>query len=150
MKYMKIYNRILAGLMAAAMVFLSVDAGCLNALAAELQNQSDEQKIEIELPTGYIKMDGIAIDIVDYDGEIYDYRELENVSVYSEVYINEWNKYSTNYFYNQLSDEWKAVWRATDILCMNFLTQDVDATPFSLGVAFKRADNLSFNRFFAV
>lgn len=133
MKYMKIYNRILAGLMAAAMVFLSVDAGCLNALAAELQNQSDEQKIEIELPTGYIKMDGIAIDIVDYDGEIYDYRELENVSVYSEVYINEWNKYSTNYFYNQLSDEWKAVWRATDILCMNFLTQDVDATPFSLG-----------------
>lgn len=133
MKIMKKCKRIFAGLMAATMVFLSVDGGCITALATEIQKQSNEHAINIKSPTGYHKMESIAIDINDYTGEIYDYRELANVNYFSEIYESEWNKYSTNYFYNQLNDEWKEVWRATDALCLSFLTQNVDAEAFALG-----------------
>ncbi len=133
MKFMKNWKRILAGFMAATMVLLSVDGSCITALAAEIQKQSNEQGIDVGLPTGYLEMQSVAIDIDDYTGEIYDYHELANVGYFSEIYDSEWNKYSTNYFYNQLSEEWKAVWRTTDAVCLRFLTQDIDAEPFALG-----------------
>lgn len=129
MKLMKNWKRIIAGFMAAAMVFLSIDSGCITALAAEIQERNNEQEITVDLPTGYVPINSIAIDIEDYTGEIYDYQELANLQPYSAVYYDEWDKYSTNYFYNQLSDEWKEVWKATDELCRRYMTSDVNAEP---------------------
>lgn len=132
MKFMKNWKRIIAGFMAAAMVFLSIDRGCITALAAEIQEQNDNQVMIEAMPTGYIPLEGVSIDIDDFSGEIYDYQELANRQAYSAVYNNEWDKYSTNYFYNQLNDEWRQVWDGLDALCLNYLTSDVDAQTVSI------------------
>lgn len=55
MKFMKNWKRIIAGFMAAAMVFLSVDGGCITALAAEIQEWNDEQENTVG-KTGYIDL----------------------------------------------------------------------------------------------
>lgn len=45
----------------------------------------------------------------------------------SAVYDHEWDKYSSNYFYNQLSDEKKLIWIALDSVCLELLegTEDL-------------------------
>lgn len=40
----------------------------------------------------------------------------------SSVYANEWDRYSTNYFYNLLSDEERAFWDEMDGICLEYLT----------------------------
>ena len=117
-------KRLIAGIMACLMVLLSVDSGCITALAAQIQELTAAET----MPTGYASLESIAIDMDDFTGEVYDYQTIADMQTYSAIYNNEWDKYSTNYFYNQLDDEWKAVWEATDALCLSYLTSDVDAT----------------------
>lgn len=54
MKQKKLVKRMIAFLMACMMVFLSVDAGCISALAAELQEKNQSQ--EIQALKGYIDL----------------------------------------------------------------------------------------------
>lgn len=48
-------------------------------------------------------------------------------SYLSQIYNNEWDKYSTHYFYNQLSQEEKKAWDQLYASCLEILTSPEDA-----------------------
>ena len=67
MKQKKLVKRMIAFLMACTMVFLSVDAGCISALAAELQVKNESQKtpvikgyIDLGHSAGRVDMENLA------------------------------------------------------------------------------------------
>lgn len=126
MKFSKNWKRIIAGFMAAAMVFLSIDGGCLTALAAEIQELNNEKYVE--RPTGYHSLEMIIVNENVFDGEVYHYEELAEVQAYSTEYNNEWDKFATYFYYNQMSDEWKKVWNALDLMCLEYLVDSKVAT----------------------
>lgn len=88
MKFMKNWKRIIAGIMAFTMVFLSVDAGCISALAAEIQEWNDEK--EIQGATGYIDIGHDAGRIEDYkiEGDLSLKTSTELPTSYSSVAEN--------------------------------------------------------------
>ena len=135
MKLTKNWKRILAGFMAGIMLFLSVDAGSMAAFAAEIQEQNNEKHTkEIEVPqlmTGLLPLELEEMQGEECAEEVYDYRELVELQTYSMVYNNEWDKYSTKYYYNQLNDEWKMVWDAMDALLLDMLLyESTDITKY--------------------
>ena len=121
----KNWKRIFAGIMAAIMVFLSVDAGCMTALAAEIQELNNRE--DLNRPTGYLALEQSFIDSSEIEGEIYSYEELAAIQIYSDEQESEWYKYSNYFYYNQLSEEWKMMWDALDLVCLEFLTSEIDA-----------------------
>jgi uncharacterized repeat protein (TIGR02543 family) len=48
--------------------------------------------------------------------------------VRSAIYVNDWDRYSTNYIYNQLPSAYREVWDQLDEVCMKYLTTEADAT----------------------
>lgn len=129
MKLSKNWKRIFAGMMAAIMVFLSVDAGCLTALAAEIQELNNGNNIE--RPTGYLALEQILVDENLLDGEIYSYEELAEIQTYTDSETSEWYKYSNYFYYNQLSEDWRKVWDALDLVCFNYLEGENDAYTYN-------------------
>ena len=93
MKLTKNWKRIFAGFMAGIMLFLSVDTGAMAAFAVEKEEN---------LLTGRVPVELISVDMDSIEGDIYDYKELAELQTFSLVYNNEWDKYSTNFYYNQL------------------------------------------------
>lgn len=93
--------------------------------------ESVENTQEAVLPTGLIEPEIMTIDVVEEE-QVYDATELmceEDLNA-SAIYANDWDKYSSNYFYNQLSAEEKQVWDALDALCLRYLTgtEDIRST----------------------
>ncbi len=126
MKATKIWNRIMAGIMTCFLLFLSVDAGCLTALAADIQ--TFRQKEILEFPTGLIPLEGRAIQSEDGIVVVSDEPKLSNGEDASSESNSQWDKYATKYYYNQLSPELKATWDELDALCTSYLTTQVNAT----------------------
>lgn len=125
MKLMKNWKRIIAGFMAFAMVFLSVDGGCISALASEIQEWDDEQEITESFPTGgLMQMKGMEVSL-DELNRANDSVE-HNVLLLNEEDGYDWEKFSTKYIYNQLSPEWKDIWDDMDELCLSYLNTNVD------------------------
>ena len=124
MKLSKNWKRIIAGFMAVAMVFLSIDTGAVTAFAME--NSKENEVLSIELPTGGVR--GVeCIEKIQVDpSEIVDYNDLIDGSTYSVRNNIFWNECSTYYYYNQLNSEWKKVWDALDIICFEYLTTEKD------------------------
>lgn len=111
MKLGKNWKRIIAGFMACSMLFLSVD------LSAMTINAKGSNKAEASFKMGYTDFQFVEIDKSDFEGEIYDYKEIASVQMYSEE-AYDWMKFSTDYVYNQLDDEWKLVWNALNTMCI--------------------------------
>jgi len=88
MKFSKNWKRIIAGFMAATMVLLSVDGGCLTALAAEIQGTNIEK--EMQGATGYIDIGHDAGRIEDYksEGDLSLKTSIELPTSYSSVVEN--------------------------------------------------------------
>ncbi len=53
--------------------------------------------------------------------EVYE-EEIENTGKGSAVYQHAWDSYSTNYYYNQLSDNAQAFWDQLNTMCLGYLT----------------------------
>ena len=119
MKLGKNWKRIFAGIMACIMLFLSVDVGMIPVFATEKEENSFTGRVPIEL---------ISVDMDSVESDVHDYKELAQLQTFSMVYKNEWDKYSTNFYYNQLSTTWKEIWDALDVVCLDFLVNDKDAT----------------------
>jgi hypothetical protein len=117
-------KRIIAMLLALILLFTSTG----EILASEIASlETDVLSVnEMELPTGLQEVEAIAIPVSELTGEILDYRELAEISTYSAVYAKEWDKYSTNYYYNQLPLEWKKLWDAMDTVCLSYLTSSAN------------------------
>lgn len=104
-----------------AVLFLTA-AGCLF-LAGIVQVQAEE------LPTGLKQAE--FYDMGEMDGqelpEIFD-SEKSSQKRGSSVYNNAWDSYSTNYYYNMLSDSQKSLWDALDTMCLSYLTGSADVS----------------------
>ena len=125
MKLSKNWKRIFAGMMAAIMVFLSVDAGCLTALAAEIQKIGNESTNNRIYPTGgLLSLKGVEGSASDLNAHEIFKPKYNNGENSEETY--DWSKHSTYLIYNQLSPEWQAIWDDMDALCLEYLTTDVD------------------------
>ena len=122
-------KRILAGVMTFALVFMSVDAGCVTALAADLENP-----LVIHHNTGRadVEMVSVSIDVLD-KVENSDYIKLDGTNYGSNYYDNEWEKYSTYYYYNQLPDDYKEVWDKLNKVCLSYLNTTVEADYIQFG-----------------
>lgn len=118
MKLTKNWKRIFAGFMAGIMLFLSVDAGSMAAFAVEKEEN---------LLTGRVPVELIPVDMDSIEGDVYDYKELAELQTFSLVYNNEWDKYSTNLYYNQLSTKMRTIWDALDAVCLEYLLNEKDA-----------------------
>ena len=123
MKLAKNWKRIFAGMMAAIMVFLSIDAGCMTALAAEIQTNGNTEEMSLNMPTGGL----LPLEVIEVSedevGEVLDYEVLASMKSYG-VEDNEWFQYSTRYYYNQLDDKWREVWDALDVLMLSILLEE--------------------------
>ncbi len=96
------------------------------------------------LPTGLAE--GIQIDVGEIStDEIYTEEtitELGYATYSSSAYNSDWDKYSTNYFYNQLDEEQQSVWDKWDEMCLEFLTGTDDAT-YESSYGYYRLDYVS-------
>lgn len=83
----------------------------------------------IERPTGLLPMEERTVEPEEISPEsIYDSSNSYESRIYrSAVYANKWDKYSTNYYYNQLSEAGKKVWDDMDAICREYLTTSCNA-----------------------
>ncbi|MBQ6845177.1 MAG: chitobiase/beta-hexosaminidase C-terminal domain-containing protein [Agathobacter sp.] len=110
-------KRIIAMFLALTLLFTS--AGEI--LAAELSTSKPDVTVRTNsenVLTGYVEGEGIGIPLNESDAATVASADL---SKFSQVYNHDWDKYSTNYYYNQLSKEEKALWDTLDKLCIYYL-----------------------------
>lgn len=99
--------------------------------------EEPEEASELKLPTGFQDLEVYELGIIDetqifenpvmlMDGEA----DLHS----SVIYNTEWDKYSTNYYYNQLNDYQCQLWDAMDSLCRAYLLDELDATENTYGM----------------
>lgn len=89
-------------------------------ISAKLTPQT-ERMIENALPAGGLEHMQCVEIISDEMPEVYERKEEANVRGAS-VYNSEWDKYSTNFYYNQLTPDEKALWDNLDAMCLEYLT----------------------------
>jgi uncharacterized repeat protein (TIGR02543 family) len=68
-------------------------------------------------------------DVVSEDGVFY----TNSMRVHSAAYGDEWDQYSTNYIYNQLSSQLRELWDQLDAVCLKYLTTDADVPTIPVG-----------------
>jgi len=93
-----------------------------------------EQQEQQELPTGLLETELIILSPEEVTTEPYeaDLNLLQMMQLSNEYY-GSWDKYSTNYFYNQLPEDKRQVWDAWEVMCMEYLCTTKDATSYSIG-----------------
>lgn len=117
-------KRKVAMLLAVMMLFTSGG----EILAAELADNNQKVTVRTNgktLPTGLMEPEVIAIPEEEMPEEVYDCEEIVSINRYSAIYNDDWDKYSTNYYYNQLSADEKTLWDAMDALCIYYLNNNV-------------------------
>ena len=84
-----------------------------------------------KMPTGLLPVE--AVGDIALDEETAEGEETEDISKSSAVYNNDWEKYGSYYFYNQLSTDEKAFWDALNKVCLKYMTTQADATKYNYG-----------------
>lgn len=84
-----------------------------------------------KMPTGLLPVE--AVGDIALDEETAEGEETEDISKSSAVYNNDWEKYGSYYFYNQLSTDEKAFWDALNTVCLKYMTTQADATKYNYG-----------------
>lgn len=96
---------------------------------------ADEVLTDTELPTGRLLFEEETeeADEEDYESS-YEYGiEEQSLLRQANASGDDWEKYGTYYFYNQLSDEEREYWDALDAICENYLTTETDAVTTKSG-----------------
>lgn len=92
----------------------------------ELEEETEVKETEWQLPAGGL----LPIEVQNIGGvqesDIYAPEEDSKIKR-SAIYHYEWDKYSSNYFYNQMSENARAFWDALDSMCLTYLTTNKDA-----------------------
>lgn len=107
---------------------------------------ADEVLTDTELPTGRLLFEEETeeADEEDYESS-YEYGiEEQSLLRQANASGDDWEKYGTYYFYNQLSDEEREYWDALDAICENYLTTETDAVTTKSGVYRMQAISGSF------
>ena len=91
----------------------------------ELEEETEIKEAELQLPTGgLLPMEVQNIGEVQ-ESDIYVLEEDSQLKR-SAIYNYEWDKYSSNYFYNQMSEDARAFWDSLDAVCLTYLTTNKD------------------------
>ena len=105
----------------------------IEALDVETE-EADKQGISIEevlknRAGGFVPAQGIALSEAEAGRfkEISPDREQDIPAYGSAVYHTEWDKYSSNYIYNNLNSDERKFWDALDYVCYQYLTSQDDA-----------------------
>ncbi len=85
------------------------------------ETESLELSEAAEFPTGG-KLPMEFIEVPESEIDASDIYEETDVMKQSAVYNTDWDKYSNNYFYNQMSTSAKTFWDALDTMCRGYLT----------------------------
>lgn len=96
---------------------------------------ADEVLTDMELPTGRLLFEEETEEAADEDYESIEESDIAEQSLLrtADIAADDWNKYGSNYFYDQLSDEEKAYWNALDVICEKYLTTETDAVTTKSG-----------------
>lgn len=111
-------KRIVAMFLAVVMLFTSGG----EVLAAQVAEGNPDVRISVDSDgrlTGYVEGEGIGITLEEGDAD--KLVTAESSTKYSTVYDHDWDKYSTNYYYNQLSEDEKELWDKLDEVCRYYL-----------------------------
>lgn len=87
----------------------------------ELEEETEIKETELKFPTGGLIQKEISSTFAVEDISLYENQSVEEWKG-SAIYNAEWDKYSNNYFYNQLSDTERKFWDALDAKCLEYLT----------------------------
>lgn len=102
-------------------------------LEKEAFDDTEEPEEEaVNLPTGLLPLEEGDVGIIQPENVFYGTEAIleSETSFYgSSIYNNEWDKYSTNYYYNQMDSEERTIWDALDLVCLKYIsgTQNADA-----------------------
>ena len=94
------------------------------AVSASQRNPEDAVSVKVERATGLLEPEIHTAGAVDAK-QIYEAPARSGIYG-SAVYSSEWDKYSSNYYYNQLSAAEKKVWDTMDAMCLSYLTGKAD------------------------
>lgn len=96
---------------------------------------ADEVLMDMELPTGRLVFEEETEEAADEDYESIEESDIAEQSLLrtADIAADDWNKYGSDYFYDQLSDEEKAYWNALDVICEKYLTTETDAVTTKSG-----------------
>lgn len=119
----KILSMLLIGVMTFGSMVQAIPAAQVGSLGGN-EGQADEFKMDTGFQ-GMVKLDA------DNFGE--EYQEGID-STGSEAYNSEWDVYSSNYYYNMLSDTEREFWDRLDAMCLGYLTGSTSFTVKATGV----------------
>lgn len=129
-------KRFFAIFLAAAVLFTSVPVNTVSAESLD-KKQTLAQTAEMnQCEEGVLKPKWIEItpeDWTDPKSEVSMY-SAKSSRVASQGYNNAfWDKYSTNYYYNLLSEDEQQLWEQLDAVCLDYLTRQEDIPCMSVG-----------------
>lgn len=92
---------------------------------AETEEETEPEEAGLKFPTGGLLP--VEVQHVEdvAENDIYVLDEESRLKG-SAVYNHEWDKYSSNYFYNQMSDDARNFWDKLDTMCLGYLTTNQD------------------------
>lgn len=146
------------------MLALALTGTILCSSSTELfaEEQRNVTFVKPEYLTGLLQIEPQQLDMSSYEGNGYfvgsaaDYiveNEAESLgegAYYiaealpaSVIYESEWDRYSTNYYYNLLDNEAKAFWDGLDAMCLEYLTNGADMVSYfdsNLNVTYNLTD----------
>jgi uncharacterized repeat protein (TIGR02543 family) len=123
-------RQVIAAVLAAVMIFGT--AADVFAGNGTLQSAAEERGTSGALLTGRLQTQALEMDLDEFTGNRYDAQELAGESQESsalkssQIYSDDWDQYSTNYYYNQMSDDQREFWDALDVMCLNYLKKKTD------------------------
>ncbi|MBQ6845240.1 MAG: leucine-rich repeat protein [Agathobacter sp.] len=121
-------KRIVALLLAIILSFTSGGEILASELAEDKQYENIET-IERALPTGgLVKPQITVVSGEKMPPKTFKSKEQASNLKYSAIYKHDWDKYSSNYFYNLLSEEEKKFWDDMDEVCRYYLNNTVSAS----------------------
>ena len=71
----------------------------------------------IDKPAGLMEMEGFIVD----EEATSDTPVVVDDEKYSAIYSSDWDKYASNYYYNQLTGRQREIWDETDKVCASYL-----------------------------
>ncbi|MGN0348862.1 MAG: DUF4214 domain-containing protein [Roseburia sp.] len=108
----------------------AADTGQVSDMEQPVEESADEPKEEQEgeitpqemaHPTGLMTPEIIDVGIIESNQPYSRRSRVAENWIGSYIYQNEWDKYSTNYYYNLLTKEQKNLWDQMDAICLRLL-----------------------------
>lgn len=113
-------KKFVAFLLTGILLFCGVASG-ESVSAAQSEKETVMKAMNEDTPGGYRKLTEVEMPTENLP-ETYDGSNLQTYARGAAVYKSFWDKYSTNYYYNQLNVNERALWDKLDEMCLGYLT----------------------------